>query len=436
MKSSEQKSREGNYYPEPARRTPIVRDVDVLVVGGGMAGVCAAVAAGKTGSKTLLIDYFGCLGGNATTGLVNNFCGYTTMGQARRQIVRGIGGRIHERLLEKGGVKSIKSFIFNPEVLKLVLDEETAGGNVECLFYTQVVAPLMDGDTIEGVIIENKGGRHAIRAKRVVDCTGDGDICAFTGVPFELGDGNGDFQGADMAFQLVNVGEDFDPATIGPLAAEAMASGEYGLTRSQVIIQNIVIPGAYWVNWAGIPETVNGIDPDDLSRATVSGRKVVQELLRFLHDRIGGMKNAEVIATAAKLGLRETRRVAGEYVLTRDEVLGGRKFEDGIGACAWPLEFVDPAKGRKFIYLDDDDHYLIPYRCLIPKGVNNLLMAGRFISCTHDAQASVRVMGPAAVMGQAAGMASALSIREEVSPKALDIGLLQEELKKTGVFLG
>ena len=431
----EERGRE-RYYKEPARNIPVVRDVDVLVVGGGMAGVCAAAAAGSMGAKTLLVEYFGCLGGNATTGMVNNFCGYTTMGKNRIQIVRGIGGRIHEKLLAQRGVKSIKSFTFNPEILKLVLDREMAEAGVECLFYTQMVAPLIKENTIGGVIVENKGGRQAIRARRVIDCTGDGDVCALSGVPFELGDGKGNFQGCDMAFQLVNVRDDFDPSTIAPVAAEAMKSGEYGITRPQVIIQNIAIPGAYWVNWAGVPETVNGTNPYDLSRATVAGRKVAYELLRFLRDRIRGMKNADIIATAAKIGLRETRRVTGEYMLSGDEVLQGMKFKDGIGACAWPIELVDPVKGRKFISLKDEDFYLIPYRCLIPKQVDNLLMAGRFISCTHEAQASVRVMGPAAVMGQAAGVAAARSIKEKLSPRMLDVVLLQGELRKAAAFLG
>lgn len=425
----------GGFVREPSRDVPIIRKVDILVVGGGMAGVSAAIAAGRMGMKTLLVEYFGCLGGNATTGLVNNFCGYTTMGENRVQIVKGIGGEIHESLLRRNGVKSIKSFTFNPEILKVVLDKGTTEANVKCLFYTQMANAIVGKDTIEGVIIENKGGRQAVLAKRVLDCTGDGDVCASANVPFELGDGKGGFQGCDMAFQLVNVGDDFDPSTIMPAAGDGIKSGQYKITRAQVIIQNVVIPGAYWVNWAGVPWVVNGIDPFDLTKATMEGREVVHELMRFLRDKIRGMNHADVIATAAKIGLRETRRVVGEHLLTGDEVLQGTKFADGIGACAWPIEIVDPATGRKFVHLKGDDFYLIPYRCLIPKKVENLLMAGRFISCTHEAQASVRVMGPAAVMGQAVGTAAALSIREKVSPRELDVRLLQGELKKAGAFL-
>jgi hypothetical protein len=197
-----------------------------------------------------------------------------------------------------------------------------------------------------------------------------------------------------------------------------------------------MVPGAYWVNWAGVPREVNGIDPYNLTQASIDGRKVVRELRRFLRDKIVGMENVEVIDTAPKIGLRETRRVMGGHLLTDEEVLGGTKFKDGIGACAWPIEIVDPVKGRKFVYLKNGDFYTIPYRCLIPQTVENLLMAGRFVSCNHEAQASARVMGPAAAMGQAIGTAAALSIKSGVFPRDLDVSLLQQELVRAGAFLG
>ncbi len=421
---------------EQKRKVPIVEDVDVLVVGGGMAGVGAAVAAGRAGLKTLLVEYFGCLGGNGTSGMVNNFCGYTTSGPNKEQIVKGIGGEIHKILFQRNGVSSMKSYTFNPEILKMVLDEEAAQANVKLLYYTQVVDSIVENNIVKGVFIENKGGRQAILAKRVLDCSGDGDVCASAGVPFELGDGKGGFLACDMVFHVVNVGTHFNPSTVGPAAAEAIKSGEYKITRPQAIIQNIMIPGAYWVNWAGVPWAVNGIDPYHLAQAAIDGRKVVRELRRFLRDKIAGMENAEVVDTSPKIGLRETRRVMGGYLLTGDEVLGGTKFKDGIGACAWPIEIVDPVKGRKFVFLKDGDFYTIPYRCLVPKKVENLLMAGRFVSCTHEAQASARVMGPAVVMGEAIGTAAALSIKRGVPPRNLDVNLLQQELSKAGAFLG
>jgi hypothetical protein len=421
---------------EQRKKVPVVEDVDVLVVGGGMAGVGAAVAAGRMGLKTLLVEYFGCMGGNGTSGMVNNFCGYTTSGPNKVQIVQGIGGEIHKLLFERNGVSSLKSYTFNPETLKMVLDEMVAEANVKLLYYTQVVDSIVEKNVIKGVFIQNKGGRQAILARRVLDCSGDGDICASAGVPFELGDGKGGFLACDLVFHVVNVGPNFDPSTVNSAATEAIKSGEYEITRPQAIIQNIMIPGAFWVNWAGVPRSVNGINPYDLTQASIEGRKVVQELRRFLRDKIAGMENAEVIDTAPKIGLRETRRVMGEHLLTGKEVLAGTKFKDGIGACAWPIETVDPVKGRKFVFLKDGDFYTIPYRCLIPQKVENLLMAGRFVSCNHEAQASARVMGPAVVMGQAIGTAAGLSIEKGAAPRDLDVSLLKNELIKTGAFLG
>jgi hypothetical protein len=425
------------FLTESSRKVPVVREVDVLVVGGGMAGSCAAIAAGRMGLTTLLVEYFGCLGGNATTGFVNCFCGFFTEPNLV-QIVKGIGGEIVETLIQRKAAKEKGwGLSFDPEHLKLVLDEKTTEANVELLYYTQMVDPILEKNTIKGIIIANKGGRQAILAKRVLDCTGDGDVCASCGVPFELGDGKGGFQACDMAFHLVNVGKDFDPANykeiLLPEATEAIKTGQYNM-RAQGIIMNIMIRGAYWVNMASIPRVVNGIDPYQLTQATIDGRKVVRELQRFFRDKIPGLNHAEVVQTAAKIGVRETRRVMGKHVLTGPDVLNGKKFDDGIGANAWPVEFESPLE-RTYFYLKGDDFHTIPYRSLVPKKVDNLLMAGRFISCTHEAQASIRVMGPASVMGQAIGTAAAISIKENVLPSKLDVRLLQRELKSCGVFL-
>jgi hypothetical protein len=430
---------DNKFYAEPRRKIPIIREVDVLVVGGGMAGSCAAIAAGRMGLKTLLVEYFGSLGGNATTGLVNSFCGFYTKPNLV-PVVKGLGGEIIQTMIGRNAAKEKGwGLSFDPENLKLVLDEKIIEAKVELLYYTQMVDPILEKNVIKGAVVENKGGRQAILAKRVLDCTGDGDVCASAKVPFELGDGKGGFQACDMAFHLVNVGKEFDAENYTKVllseAAEAIRTGQYRMSRAQGIIMHIMIPGAYWVNMAGLPWVVNGINPHHLTQASMDGRKVVRELHRFFRDKIPGLDHSDVVQTAAKIGLRETRRVLGEHVLTAEEVLEGKKFDDGIGANAWPLETVS-AEERKFIFLKGDDFHTIPYRSLVPKKVENLLMAGRFVSCTHEAQASIRVTGPASVMGQAIGTAAALSIEERVIPRKLDVKLLRRELERAGVFLG
>jgi hypothetical protein len=425
------------WIEDPARKTPVTKEVDVLV-GGGMAGAGAAIAAGRMGASTLLVEYFGCLGGNATNGLVNKFCGYITSGPEKFQVVKGIGGDVIQALIDRGGASSVSNAVFNPEILKRVLDQMMIDSGAQLLYYTHMLEPIVDQGAVVGVVVHNKSGRQAILAKRVIDCTGDGDVCAAAGVPFELGDGQGTFQQTDLCFHVVNASPDFDPSTVTPTAAAAIEAGEatrYGITRAACITQNIMIPGAYWFNWNGIGFPVNGVDPEHLTQAAIRGRQSSVGLMRFLRERVAGMEHADIIETAAKIGIRETRRMCGEYTLTGEAVLAGKKFDDGIGACAWPIERVT-VTGRTFVYLKGDDFYTIPYRCLVPQGVENLLMAGRFISASHEAQASVRVMGPAVVMGHAAGTAAVLSIKEKVFPRKLNIGILRRELQAAGAFLG
>jgi len=429
----------GEFVVEQTRKIPIIRDIDVLVVGGGMAGVGAALAAGRMGAQTLLVENYGCLGGTGTSGMVNNFCGYSSSSPGPFQIVKGIGDDVLAHLWERHGNNTRTSTTFNPEILKMVLDDMFAEDNVEVLFFTKMVDVIMERNTIKGVFIENKGGRQAILAKRVCDCSGDGDVCARAGVPFELGDGKGGFLACDMAHHWVNVGS-YSSAALSSAIANAIAAGDTRITRPTAILQALPgISGSRWVNWAGVPWKVNGVNPFQLSKAAVDGRKVANGLMEFCKEKMGDpFATAAVIDTAPMMGLRQTRRVMGDYLLNEEEVLDGVKFTDGIGACGWPIEVVDPdpLKGRTFLNLrKGGDYYLIPYRIVLPKGVENLTMAGRFVSCTFFAQASTRVMGPAVVMGQAIGTASVMSIERGVSPRYLNVGDLQQELINDGAFL-
>lgn len=432
-----------DYVTEPSRKVPVYRNVDVLVVGGGMAGVSAAVTAGRLGMKTMLIEYQGFLGGNATQALVNDFCGFYTRTRQAVQIVQGVGGEIVQSLIDQAGGRKWRHVVdFNPEILKLILDKLLLEAKVTPLYYTSFAAPIMDGNTIRGVFVENKAGRQAILAKVVLDCSGDGDVCALAGVPFEVGDGKGNMQACDMGFRLANVdektfdqGDFFDNAS--RLMANGIATGQYNLPRTGGNLGYTFVPGVYWANMARVPWNVDGTNPEHLTRSSIEGRQIAQEYGRFLRDKVTGMEQSAIVETAAKIGLRETRRVLGEHVLTEQEVLDGVKFTDGVVANAWPLEMhIAGQKERKMAYLKGDDFHTIPYRSLVPQKVEGLLMAGRFISCTHDAQASIRVSGPAAGMGQAVATAAALSIKQNVALRKLDTATLKRELASQGAFLG
>jgi hypothetical protein len=435
----------GKWLREQVKKTPIVREVDVLVVGGGAAGTAAALAAARMGASTVVVEFFGSLGGNGTNGMVSNYCGISTTGPGStgKQLVKGIGGDIITALaaIEPSAMTTPKAPSFNPETLKRVLDQMSAGANLDILYYTQFTEPIMDKNRVIGAIIENKGGRQAILAKRVVDASGDGDVVARAGAPFTLGDGIGhnasDYQATDLVFQVANVASGTNTGLIGQAVAAASDAelASYLITRKAVITMGIKVPGCYWFNWNNIAVDGDKTDPDYLTKAAIAGRESAAGLMRFLHDKIPGFENAKIIATAPKIGLRESRRFTGDYMLTKDDILGAKLFDDSIGANAWPLEIVT-ATGRTFQYLGGDKYYTIPYRCLLPQGVENVVMAGRFMSGTHDALASYRVMGPAMVMGHAAGVAAVLAARHNYTFRQLSVKELQTELAGQNAFLG
>ncbi len=433
------------WVQEEARKIPVAAEVDVLVVGGGAAGSAAALAAARMGASTLVVEFFGCLGGNGTNGLVSGYCGITTTGPGSTgiQLVKGVGNDIINALaaLDPTAGTTYKAPQFNPEILKRVLDQMAADAKLNILYYTQFSEPIMHGNRVIGAIIQNKGGRQAILAKRVVDASGDGDVCAFAGAPFVNGDGLGllasDFEASDLVFQVANVDPGTNTAEIGAAVAAATPAelASYMITRTAVIVEGIKIGGCYWFNWNNIALDGNKTDPAYLTQAAIVGRESAAGLMQFLHDKCPGFENAKIVTTAPKIGLRESRRVTGDYILTAPDMLAATKFPDSIGANAWPFEVVT-ATGRTFQYMGGDNFYTIPYRSLLPLGVENVIMAGRFISGTNQAEASYRVMGPAMVMGQAAGTAAVLSIKERVSPRHLNVGLLQQELLNNGAFLG
>jgi len=444
--AEEQSVANGKWVREQVKKTPIVREVDVLVVGGGSAGVSAAIAAARMGVSTLIVEFFGSLGGNGSNGMVSTFCGITTTGPGSHavQLVKGIGNDIINKLaeLDPAANTTYRSPSYNPETLKRALDQLARDAGLDILYYTQFAEPIMDGSKVIGAIVENKGGRQAILAKRVVDASGDGDLVARAGALFELGDGLGhaaaNYQASDLVFLVANAGSEYTGASLVTSAINACSDAElasYRITRKAVISGNIKIPGCFWFNWNNITLDGDKTDPDWLTQAAITGRDSAAGLMRFLNEKVPGMANAKIVGTAPKIGLRESRRVTGDYVFTKDDFLAAAKFDDGIGANAWPLEIVT-ATGRTFQYLGGDNFYTIPYRCLLPLGLDNVIMAGRFISGTHEALASYRVMGPAMVMGHAAGVAAALAVKEDVDFRHLSVSSVQNELIGQGAFLG
>jgi hypothetical protein len=426
---------------EPPRQIPVVRDVDVLVVGGGMSGCSSAVAAARGGARTLLVERYGFLGGTATAAMVGCICGLYTCGpdSSQTQLIYGQAQDVIVRLEKvEAGFKYRHRYQLDHEVLKLVLDEWLLEAGVQLLFQTFVVKSLVEDNRVTGVIVENKGGRAAILARIVIDASGDGDVAAKAGAPWEKGDAQGQLQAPTYVFYMGGVDVDRAMAISEPEIKEcqkaAMDRGEFSFPRVSGSYSPAPKPGTVHVNMTRTPG-VDGTDPESLTQGHLEGRRQIVEYISFLRKYISGFEKSYLDAIAPQLGVRETRRILGEYVLTRDDVLGARHFEDAICRSSWPIE--DHAVGLDTvrIHLPGDDYYQVPYRCLVPRNIENLLLSGRCISATHDAQASVRVMGPGLAVGQAAGTAAVLALEVGLPPGRISIPGLQERLRSAGALI-
>lgn len=435
---------------EDSRETKVLGDYDVLVIGGGPAGISASVAAARSGARTLLVERYGFLGGLATAGMVGAFCGFFTAGPREKTIVGGIARQLLDRLkarrglAEKGAIgagSGVATYQYNPEVLKYVAEEAVIQAGVEILFHTIVVDVIWKTKgTLLGVVIENKSGRSCLLGKTIIDTTGDGDVAWKAGAPHEIGDGKGSGQMMTTIFRLINVDLDkareLDHQALHEKIGQALRKKEFTFSRLDGVIYPSIPFGMIHLNITGIPG-LNGTDAQQLTRAEIEGRRQVFEYLSFLKKYQPGFEQAEVCSIATQVGVRETRRISGEYILKEDEVLSGQKFEDGIALGAWPVEFHDPKEGKiNWKYLKkEDDYYSIPMRCLIPQNLSNLLVAGRCISTTHMAQASTRVIGPAFAMGEAAGILAARSAASKVDLRKVGPEKVRKELKQHGAIL-
>lgn len=421
--------------------------VDVLVIGGGPAGITAALAAVRNGTKVALIERYGFLGGNAAFG-VGNFCGFYTSGTKKRRVVGGIGWEIIQELVkrkaaveffETGDKEVIGTIPYNHEVLKSVFDQILLQEDITLLLHTLAVDPLMDGSIIKGITVENKSGRRNVLANVIIDATGDGDIAAKAGAEYEISEQP---QALTMIFTMANVNVPKALSVLGyeleRLMKEVIKKEKFSLfsqTGGYVPIPGM--PGVIAVNLTRI-KGVTGISASDLSQAEIEGRQQVFLYAEFLRQCVPGFEETFLTAIATQVGVRETRRILGDYVLTEEDVLKCKKFKDAIGCNAWPVELHEPSKegGIRWEYLPEGNSHDIPYRCLVPRIVDGLLVAGRCASTTHVAQASTRVTGPCIVMGQAAGTAAAIATREKILPRNVDVTLLRQILQAQGTILG
>jgi hypothetical protein len=438
---------------EPARQIPLYGEYDIVVLGGGPAGVAAAVAAARAGRRTLLIERYGFLGGMGTAAGVTNFCGlHANVYGAMHRVVQGVASDLLARIDRLGGLNAphlilgkIFAQAYDTAAYKIAADDLLGAHKVDMLFHALGAGVVMhDEARIHVLLVETKAGRQAIRADIFIDCSGDGDLAAWAGAPFEVGDREGHMLYPSMMFRLNGV----DPEkageawkTIPALMEKAEAAGTHTFPRKAAIVRP-QRSGIEWrVNFTQLARAdgsaINGIEPDDLTRGEIEGRRQAVEAFAFLRT-VPGFEKSYIVDLPPQLGIRETRRVVGGYQLSGEDVLGCASFEDSIGVNGWPIEahvagdviftFPPIPESRGFNEL--------PYRMLVPKGVDNLLVAGRCASMTHEGQSAARVSGACFAMGEAAGSAAALALSGNTRPRDIAIGTLQQALRQQGAFVG
>ena len=446
-------------------------EADVVVVGGGPAGMCAAIAAAREGVRVILVEQGGSCGGMATRGLVGPFmtC-YDRKGET--MIIRGLFEEIVNRMVARGYAihpsevhagTAFTSWIvvghahvtpFEPEGLKLVMDEMLQEAGVQILYHTDFLRPILSGKTLTGVLVSSKRGLEIIPAGVVVDCTGDGDVASRSGVPYEMGnEERNQIQPATMFFQICNVDAEAMEADIQAnlhnfyrkdgvnyrsfhwRVSEARANGDWDLNRVSLGMFRMPKPDEWCVNTSRLMG-VDSTDNESLTRAEIEGRRQADQILKFLRKYVPGCERAKLKATASYVGIRESRHIRGDYCLTGEDLISAKVPADSILLAANSVDVHGRFGPTSNEYVPiEGDYYGVPYRSLLVAGVEQLLVAGRCVSADSTAAGAIRVMPPCMAMGQAAGTAAALAVKGKTTVREVDVALLRNVLKQNGVYL-
>lgn len=405
----------------------LLKKWDVIIVGGGPGGVNAAAAAARLGVSVLLIEQHGYLGGMATAGLVNPFMPYrlNTTGQV---LTSGVFIEILDRLEAHGGLAADRA-VFDDEQMKLVLDEMMSDYSVSVLFHSFVSQATVLNDWIQQVQVTSKTGEFNLSGKMFLDSSGDGDLAALAGCEIETGRSeDGLCQPMTLCFRVagVDTGGQFYHSghplreEINHVYQEAKARGEITNPREDVLVFPTLRPDVLHFNTTRIIQK-SAVNVLELSEAEQIGRRQVVEMIGLLKKQVPAFKNAYLQKMAAHIGVRESRRVLGQYILTAEEILAAKKFADGIARSVYPVDIHNPAgTGTVLKHLPDGEYYEVPFRCLVPRGVHNLLIGSRCISATHEAHSSLRVMPVVAGIGEAAGIAAALCVQRGMNASQVD----------------
>ena len=418
-----------------------MKTYDVIVVGGGFAGCGAALAASRNGSSVLLIEQAGALGGAANICLVNPFMPNKTKiekdGQQEvLQLSRGIFAEICEKLNEKGAMSGIS---FHEEYLKIILDDMMEEAGVDVLFHATLCECDVRDGALQSVTVITKSGKLTFTGKQFIDCTGDADLAVMSGCPYRLGREEDSLcQPMTLCFRVGNVDietykKNYDE--MQRIYAEEKAAGRLRNPRENVMIFFTTEKGVLHFNSTRVLG-LDPTDPYDLSKAEVEARKQMLELFLLFKKRVKGFENASLLSSGSSIGIRESRMIDGEHILTADEITACTLFDDAIALCNYEIDIHDPnGAGTSHRFFAPGEYYSIPYRSLIPKGSKNLLVAGRCISVDHESQASMRIMPTVCCIGQAAGTAAAIAVKHKSGVKDVSVDELRKTLLSAGAAI-
>ena len=405
---------------------------DVIVIGGGFAGSGAALAATRGGAKTLLIERLNCLGGASSAMAVNPFMRNFTRNSASdepKELSRGI---LEEIVVELQSMNAMRENVFNPEYLKIILNRKMQEANVSLLFDSYFVSAKSESGKIKSVTVANKSGLVELEADYFIDATGDADVAYAAGFATRLGSPSDNLcQPMTLCFSIAGV----DPVKfevqyylIRDVWLEEKKKGYTKNPMDGIMVFHTVFPGIVQLNATRVVKR-NPVDCWDITKADIEAREQIFELHDFLVRCIPGFENSKVLSSAVQTGVRESRMIDGEHILTAEELVACTKFEDSIACGNYDIDIHNPeGSGTSHYFFPEGQYYTIPYRCLIPKNAENLLVAGRCISATHEAQASIRIMRIVCTLGEAAGTAVAIAVKDKVPVKAVNIEKLQKTL--------
>jgi hypothetical protein len=435
-----------------AARLPLLATADVVVVGSGSAGSTAAIAAARRGASVILVEKDAFLGGTSTA-VLDTFYGFWTPGERPRKVVGGIGDEVVAALRQLGPVVERPNtygagtgITYHPEHLKVAWEGLVADAGVRVLLHAFLQDAIVRHGRVDEAIVATKAGLGRIAGGVFVEASGDADLCAFAGFGLEQAGELAPAQTLTTTFRLANVDlarrRTVTKEALHALMAEAAESGAYDLPRREGSDHITPVDGVTATVMTRLPSTerrdgrlFGATDPELLTRRELEGRRQALEYVRFLVDRVPGYERASLAALSSRVGVRETRRVHGDYRLTREDVLAARQFGDQVGLCGAPIEDHREGADTRWHYLPEGAAVGIPYRALVVRDAANVVVAGRCFSATHEAHAAVRSMAQCMAMGQAAGTAAAMATTAGTDPREISVAALRERLRRDGAIV-